>query len=287
MTAPTFNNLVTILTGWGFAPRHASLHFQRRCGRLKERVWHAAWPKLTAVFNATTHLITGSVEGHGPSQDSPQFEPAMRQAAANLKPTRALADKGFDAEHNHALCREELGAAKHRMNQTCSAMGLVQLKHYPQRTATIHAAIDRFWSLLEDVPGPKPHRIEDVDSHMDGWYFARGLYDPEALGGLPVDRFCEAVRAEGVACHSGLNAPLHTHAFFHEADIFQQSQPTAAAFGQDDTRQGSGSMPVTEGLANRVVSSPWFKHDDAAWIERYASAYRKVARNASQLLETP
>ena len=47
--------------------------------------------------------------GHGPSQDSPQFIPALRQAAANLKPTRVLADKGYDAEHNHALCRTELG----------------------------------------------------------------------------------------------------------------------------------------------------------------------------------
>lgn len=47
--------------------------------------------------------------GHGSTQDSPQFEPAVRQAAKNLKPTRVLADKGCDAEHNHVLCREELG----------------------------------------------------------------------------------------------------------------------------------------------------------------------------------
>lgn len=85
------------------------MHFQRRCGRLKRHIWHAAWPKLTAVFDAATHLITGVVVGHGPSQDSPQFIPAIRQAAANLRPTRVLADKGYDAEHNHTLCRRELG----------------------------------------------------------------------------------------------------------------------------------------------------------------------------------
>ena len=33
----------------------------------------------------------------------------MRQAAANLRPRRVLADRGYDAEHNHALCRRELG----------------------------------------------------------------------------------------------------------------------------------------------------------------------------------
>ena len=47
--------------------------------------------------------------GRGPSQDSPDFPAALRQAAANLGPPRVLADKGYDAEHNHVLCRRELG----------------------------------------------------------------------------------------------------------------------------------------------------------------------------------
>ena len=45
----------------------------------------------------------------GPSQDSPQFAPAVRQAARLLTPARLLGDAGYDAEHNHALCREALG----------------------------------------------------------------------------------------------------------------------------------------------------------------------------------
>jgi len=61
------------------------------------------------VFHAATHLIAGVVTGRGPSQDSPQFTEAMRQASANLRPRRVVADKGYDAEHNHALCRRELG----------------------------------------------------------------------------------------------------------------------------------------------------------------------------------
>lgn len=83
------------------------MHFRRRVG-LKKGL-HAAWPKLTAVFDTATHLIAGVVTSRGPSQDSPQFAEAMRQAAGNLHPRRVLADKGYDAEHNHALCREELG----------------------------------------------------------------------------------------------------------------------------------------------------------------------------------
>jgi Transposase DDE domain len=83
------------------------MHFVKRTGY--KRFLRRSWPKLTAVFHTATHLILGVVTSRGPSQDSPQFPEAMRQATANLKPTRVLADAGYDAEHNHALCRDELG----------------------------------------------------------------------------------------------------------------------------------------------------------------------------------
>ncbi len=93
----------------GLEVGHASLHFRRRTGRLDRDARHAAWPKLTAVFQAGSQFIGGIVTSRGPSQDSPESGPAMRQAAANLHPLRVVADKGHDAEHNHALCRRELG----------------------------------------------------------------------------------------------------------------------------------------------------------------------------------
>ncbi|MBO1073731.1 transposase [Roseomonas marmotae] len=54
------------------------------------------------------HLIIGAVTGVGPSQDSPDFTPALRQAAAIIALDTVLADAGHDAEHNHRLCRDEL-----------------------------------------------------------------------------------------------------------------------------------------------------------------------------------
>lgn len=85
------------------------MHFRRRTGRLAHDVWHAAWPKLTAVFHAASQLIAGIATSRGPSQDSPEFGPAIRQAASNFQARRVVADKGYDAEHNHTLCRSELG----------------------------------------------------------------------------------------------------------------------------------------------------------------------------------
>lgn len=82
------------------------MHFVQRTGY--RRFARRSWPKLTAVFHTATQLILGVVTSRGPSQDSPQFPEALRQAAGNLKLTRVLADKGYDAEHNHVLCRCEL-----------------------------------------------------------------------------------------------------------------------------------------------------------------------------------
>ena len=92
----------------GFESGHVSAHYRHRCGGAVGRK-KRKWPKLTAVVHTATHLIAGTCTSRGPSQDSPQLPEALRQAAANVKPYRVLADKGYDAEHNHELARE-LGA---------------------------------------------------------------------------------------------------------------------------------------------------------------------------------
>lgn len=178
-----------------------------------------------------------------------------------------------------------IGGVKHRLNQTCSAMGRVQLKYYPRRIDEIQKAINRFWDLLEGVPGIRAHRPpKGSGSTMGGWYSARGLYRGEELGGLPCAKYCEAVRAEGVeGCSAGANFPLHAHPLLHEADVFRQGKPTVVAFGQRDVRQGTGTLPVSEAIGELAFSIPWFKHDRPEIIEEYANAHRKVALQAAKL----
>jgi len=178
-----------------------------------------------------------------------------------------------------------LFGVKHRMNQTCSAMGRVQLRYYPQRIAEIQRAMNRFWDLLEGVPGVRAHRPPAGSGcTMGGWYAARGLYRGEELGGLSCERFCEAVRAEGVdVVRAGANFPLHLHPVFHTADLFRMGKPTMVAFGQRDVRQGPGTLPVSERIREICFSIPWFKKDDPEKIAEYATAFRKVAEQADRL----
>ena len=71
------------------------------------------------------------------------------------------------------------GGCKGRMNQTCSAMGRVQLRHYPRRIAEIQGAMGRFWDLLESwgCPGVRAHRPPPAEraagSTMGGWHVRR------------------------------------------------------------------------------------------------------------------
>lgn len=181
-----------------------------------------------------------------------------------------------------------LGGYKHRLNQIASAMGRVQLKHYDSRIAEIQQAMRRFWSLLQDVPGLRPHMADWATGNtMGGWYVPVGLYRPAELGGLPIARFCEAIRAEGIpGCHPGVNNPLHVHRVFHDADVFRMGRPTMIAFGQRDVRQGPGSLPVAEALPTSVLRMPWFKRDLPEWIETYAAVFRKVSGHAADLSAT-
>jgi hypothetical protein len=91
----------------GLDSRYASRHYVQRSGY--KRFTRLAWPKLTVACHTTSHLLLGAVFGRGPSQDSPHFPAAIRQAARRVPIGRVLGDAAYDAEHNHALCRDRLG----------------------------------------------------------------------------------------------------------------------------------------------------------------------------------
>ncbi|MFK7691391.1 DegT/DnrJ/EryC1/StrS family aminotransferase [Paenibacillus sp. HJGM_3] len=178
-----------------------------------------------------------------------------------------------------------LGGYKFRMHQISSAVGRVQLKYYDERINEIDKAMNYFWEQLEGVPGLKPHRPEPgTGSTMGGWYATHGHYVPEELGGLSLTRYCEAVRAEGVGINPGCNLPLHLHALQHEADVYGHGKPTIIANASRDLRQPKGSLPVSESVAARTYSLPWFKHYRPEIIDQYAAAFRKAALQYEELL---
>jgi dTDP-4-amino-4,6-dideoxygalactose transaminase len=178
------------------------------------------------------------------------------------------------------------GGFKYRMHQLSAAMGRVQLRHYRSRLEEIHKAMNHFWDRVGDIPGVKPHRPDtSTGSYMGGWYAARGLYRPEELGGLPVERFCEAVRAEGGRANKTGRRAIHLHPVFNDIDVYGDGTPTRIAFSGHDLRQPEGSLPVAEAFHERTLMIPWFKQYRPQIIEQHADAYRKVTLHAEQMTE--
>jgi hypothetical protein len=98
--------VVAAIDSTGYDARPVSGYFVRRCGR---RGTQRRWPKLTAVTDTATHLFLSASVTRGPRQDAPQLVPAVRAAVKNTPIDTLLADAGYDAESNHATCRQRLG----------------------------------------------------------------------------------------------------------------------------------------------------------------------------------
>lgn len=179
------------------------------------------------------------------------------------------------------------GGFKYRMHQLSSAVGRVQLRHYDARVKDIQAAMNQFMDLMDEVPGLRCLRTSQPGCSMGGWYLPAALYQPEALGGLPVADFCRALEAEGVTgVAPGVNKPLHTHPMFHIADIYGDGKPTVLANTHRDVRQGPGTLPVAEGIGERAMFLPWFKKPNQAVIQEYADAFCKVATHHAGMRRT-
>lgn len=180
-----------------------------------------------------------------------------------------------------------LGGYKHRLNQTCSAMGRVQLKYYDQRCIEIRKAINYFWQLLENTPGLHPHRVNEKEgSTMGGWYCPVGHYKTEELGGLPIDSFIKAVKAEGYnISRAPYSNPLHLNPGIFKADIYNHGKPTIEFNKGNSIGNSQSKLPVTEAITQKAFTIPWFKHFQPELIEMYANAFKKVASNSKELLK--
>ena len=89
----------------GMESRHASRYYVHRAGY--KRFLRYSWPKITAVCEVNTHLFAGCIVTRGPSNDSPQFIPVIKQAGEAIRFSAVLADAAYDGEHNHRYCRQE------------------------------------------------------------------------------------------------------------------------------------------------------------------------------------
>src|SRR5436190_4688799 len=139
-------------------------------------------------------------------------------------------------------------------------------------------------AALEHCPA-----VRLVDSYPDatrgGFLEFIVRYDPVHAGGWSRDLFVKAARAEGVpiareryAAIGDRARPLHESRLFTTRELSRfEGWPDAPAPGD----HGDGSLPVTRGVADRLMTLPAFTKVPERYIRQCAHALRKVADGAA------
>ena len=92
----------------GLESRHVSRYFTKRCQRHKGHT-KRRYPKLSAVCDTANHVILGIVVDRGPRPDAIEDEATFLAALGQQWFDALLADKGYESERFHSVCRDDLG----------------------------------------------------------------------------------------------------------------------------------------------------------------------------------
>jgi len=131
--------------------------------------------------------------------------------------------------------------SNYRLSEFQAALLSSQLQRLSDQTATRTANGQLLTSLLEEVDGIEPRLVDDrVTTHGYHLYILR--FRADGFGGLPRERFIEALSAEGIPCSAGYR-PLYKEEAF--SGTFGDYPLETPFFGgaPDYTRF---SCPVTE-----------------------------------------
>lgn len=108
--------------------------------------------------------------------------------------------------------------SNYRLGELSAALGLGQLDRLPEQIERRAAAAEFLATELGKVGGlaaPKP----DPRITRRGYYFFVLRYDASQFGGIPRNRFLQALQAEGVPCGLAYGMPLYRQPAFSRANI--------------------------------------------------------------------
>lgn len=114
--------------------------------------------------------------------------------------------------------RHLLIGSNYRLSEMQAAVGLAQLPRLPEQISQRERAARFLAEELGRIGGLVPQRL-DARITRRGFYFFVLRYNRDEFGGLPRDRFVEALRAEGVPCGIGYGTPLYRQPAFSQGSI--------------------------------------------------------------------
>lgn len=167
---------------------------------------------------------------------------------------------------------------KFRASPMNTAMALEQFGHLGDWLAQKRIFAERITRRIAGLPGLLPPVVPD--QAQPSWYSYVFQYDQDALSGLPIERFFEALSAEG--CRE-LNRPTSTCPL-NWLPLFQEPGGLFGSYGPGK-RYSQGQFPVAERFAAGAITMPvWARPEDTAIVDGYLDAIEKVISGHKDLL---
>ena len=202
------------------------------------------------------------------------------------RPATATGREEDPAEGEYDRFRHTSFGYKYRISPLNAAVGRVSLAKLDERNRRRNEGIRQLLEGISEIPGLTPQRIPPYVQRV---YYGQPFvhYDASEFGGVPVDRFVAALRAEGAHASAGTRlrhrGGMHTQPLFVERAHWAFQHP-ANAESVASTRYGTGTLPVTDNPPQDRISLPSFPRPTPELLDQYIAAFHKVARNATRLL---
>lgn len=173
---------------------------------------------------------------------------------------------------------------KYRASPINIAIGRVSLAKLDERNRQRAHNQDYLLVGLAEVPGLTPEHVPEYMTRVY-WRGASVHYDAAEFGHLPMDRFMEALQAEGVNVRRAgwWRKSLHLQPLFVERKHWAYDHP-ANADSLGNLAYGEGTLPVSEQPTDDRFRIPTFPHASRELLDQYIGAFQKVARHVSDLL---
>ena len=169
----------------------------------------------------------------------------------------------------------------YRIHPLAAALAMVQFPHLDERIELRRCRLEYLSQGLTEIPGVSPPTTR---SHVTrgAFYGYKPRYSSEELGGLSMDMFIRALRAEGIEIKRPGSAPLHLSSLFRGAlgglENFTESRADARRIYK------KGDCPVSERIHDIALSMPTFTYEPLSLIDEYLEGFRKVTAHLDDLL---
>ena len=192
--------------------------------------------------------------------------------------------RNFAADSPFKQCPPLGFGFKHRPHPLGMALAREQLRDLDERNEIRDQQGARLDAALAEMPAITPQRVLPNCRRVYAYHFAG--YDETELGGVTLEVFLRAVRAEGVRCGRIGYGRLHDVPLFEEDSPYQDGCLGKCPHVKATKDLACGPLPQTEYLRTHGFGvAPRFEVECPELVAQYIEAYRKVTSSVDELLQ--